>query len=193
VFVDTFINENVLRDDILTKKVWLQNTTVNDIVIIYYSGHGSMDKNNDYYLYSYNADITNIAANCIQYDDLENLLDGIPARRKLFLVNACYSGEFDENMEVFKLMKETFPELRRGTGAMTITSSYSNEWSYTDPSISDNNSAFGYALEKVLTENSNLTVNELKQKLDKKVYEISNEKQSPTFRSENLDMDFKIW
>jgi ankyrin repeat protein len=195
VFFDTLINENVLKKNILNKKQWLQNTTVNDIVIVYYSGHGSLYKNNDYYLYSYNVDTANIAQQGILYDDLENLLDGIPARRKLLLVNACHSGEYDKDMEIFKLMKETFPELRRGTGATIIASSYANEYSLTSSTTGrfGNNSAFGFAIEQLFLENKSLTVNELKTKLEKKVSKLSRNRQKPTFRNENLEMDFRIW
>jgi WD40 repeat protein len=192
VYIDTFINETVTRNRIVKKK-WLRNVTVNDVVIIYYSGHGSMDKNNDYYLYSYDVDTSNIAAKSIKYDNLENLLDGIPARQKLFIVNACHSGEFDDNMEVFRLMKETFPELRRGTGAMTIASSFADEYGLTGSSRFGNNSAFGFAIQEVLQNHSSLTVNEFKKYIENKVFELSRERQKPTFRNENLEMDFRIW
>ena len=193
VYIDTFINQNVLRKNIIAKKKWLQNTTENDIVIIYYSGHGKLDKNNDYYLYTYDTDTTDMSKNCIEYGELEYLLDSIPARRKLFLVNSCHSGEYDEDMKVFRLMKETFPELRRGTGAMTIASSYSDEFGLTGSKRFGNNSAFGFAIENILQNNTELSVNDFKIKLEEKVFKLSKQRQKPTFRNENLEMDFRIW
>ncbi|NJO89226.1 MAG: hypothetical protein HC831_09920 [Chloroflexia bacterium] len=193
VIVDTLLNNNILRNNVLNKKDWFQSTNVNDIVIIYYSGHGKLTDDKDYYLYSYDVDIADLAKNCIRYNQLESFLDGIPARRKLFLINACFSGEYDKNLEIFKKMKETFPDLRAGTGAMVIASSYADKESLTGSSFSDNNTAFGFSLESILRENKSLTVNELKQKLEKKVYEVSMEMQEPTYRSENLEMDFRIW
>jgi WD40 repeat protein len=193
IYIDTLMNQDVIRDSIISKKTWLHNTKVDDIVIIYYSGHGKIDKNKDYYLYTYDIAPKEISTNCIKYEDVESLLDAIPARRKVFLVNACHSGEYDENMKVFRLMKEIFPELRRGTGAMSIASSYADEYGLTGSRKYGNNSAFGFAIQKIFENNSRLTINEFKNLIETKVFELSRERQKPTFRNENLQVDFRIW
>ncbi|HEY6064337.1 MAG TPA: caspase family protein, partial [Chitinophagaceae bacterium] len=79
---------------VLKKK--LLQTTVNDKVIIAYSGHGLLSKNFDYYLSTYNVNFSRPEVNGLLYDELENLLDSIPARKKLMLIDACFSGEVDK-------------------------------------------------------------------------------------------------
>ncbi len=65
-------------------------------MIISYSGHGLLSKDYDYYLSTYNVNFQMPEENGLAYDELENLLDSIPARKKLMLIDACHSGEVDK-------------------------------------------------------------------------------------------------
>ena len=65
-------------------------------MIISYSGHGLLSKDYDYFLSTYSINFKNPAENGLPYDELENLLDSIPARKKLMLIDACHSGEVDK-------------------------------------------------------------------------------------------------
>ncbi len=95
--IDTIFNSNVTRKNILALKQKLMKTNVDDQVIIYVSGHGLLDNNFDFYFATYDIDFKNPAINGILYDNLEGLLDGIPARKKLLLIDACHSGEVDKD------------------------------------------------------------------------------------------------
>jgi len=94
--VDTFFNENLTKPDIIKIKRKLQSTNVDDIVIVSFSGHGLLNSAYDYFLSSYDIDFEKPENGGIPYEDVESLLDSIPARKKLMLIDACHSGEVDK-------------------------------------------------------------------------------------------------
>lgn len=105
IHLDNYLFDSVAtRENILGLKNKLLNTNVNDIVMLYVSGHGLLDKNFDFYFATHDIDFNNPSERGISYEELEWLLDSIPARKKLFLMDACHSGEVDKD------------ELRKGKG-----------------------------------------------------------------------------
>ena len=91
-----FTNEQVTRENILALKTMLLQTSVNDKVIISCSSHGLLDDSLNFYLAMHDVDFNNPKARGLKYEELESLLDGIPARQKLLLLDACNSGENDK-------------------------------------------------------------------------------------------------
>ena len=101
-FVKLFTNSTVTRENILGLKDYLnKNTTINDKVIISCSSHGLLDDSRNFYLAMHDVDFDNPKKRGLKYEELENLLDGIPARQKLLLLDACNSGENDKT-EILK-------------------------------------------------------------------------------------------
>ena len=96
IVIDTLFNEHVSISNVKALKQKLLQTTVNDKVIISYSGHGLLSKDYDYYLSTFNVNFAKPEENGLSYDELESLLDSIPARKKLMLIDACHSGEVDK-------------------------------------------------------------------------------------------------
>lgn len=96
--IDTllFTDKQVTKENILALKDYLKKTSVNDKVIISCSSHGLLDDSLNFYLAMYDVDFNNPKARGLKYKELENLLDGIPARQKLLLLDACNSGENDK-------------------------------------------------------------------------------------------------
>ncbi len=106
IIIDTLFDENVTLSNVQALKQKLLKTTINDKVIIAYSGHGLLSKQYDYYLSSFDVNFSKPEENGIAYEEIENLLDGIPARKKLLLLDACHSGEVDkEEMLVMQTAK----------------------------------------------------------------------------------------
>jgi hypothetical protein len=94
-----FTNPNVTRENILKLKQYLKDsTTVNDKVIISCSSHGLLDDSLNFYLATHDVNFDNPKARGLKYEELEGLLDGIPARQKLLLLDACNSGENDKSI-----------------------------------------------------------------------------------------------
>jgi len=90
------IDEQVNKDRIKAIKDLLQQTNVDDKVILFFAGHGFLDQDLNYFLGTYEVDPQNPSAHGLPYEQFEALLDGIPARQKLILIDACHSGEVDK-------------------------------------------------------------------------------------------------
>ncbi len=96
IIIDTLFDQQVTLSSVKAIKEKLIHTTINDKVIVAYSGHGLLSKAYDYYLSSYTVNFSKPEENGIPYEEIEFLLDGIPARKKLLLIDACHSGEVDK-------------------------------------------------------------------------------------------------
>ncbi|MFN6092427.1 MAG: caspase domain-containing protein, partial [Bacteroidota bacterium] len=94
--IKLYSNTQVVKENILDLKKYLKNTNVNDKVIISCSSHGLLDDNMNFYLAMHDIDFKNPKARGLSYEELESLLDSIPARQKLLLLDACNSGENDK-------------------------------------------------------------------------------------------------
>ncbi len=68
--------------------------SVDDRVILTYSGHGKIEEL-EYYLGLQDTDFSRLRSTGYSYRKLEYLLDTIPPRNKLILLDACYSGRID--------------------------------------------------------------------------------------------------
>ncbi|WP_164849939.1 caspase family protein [Mucilaginibacter limnophilus] len=79
----------------LLKQKFMQ-TGVDDIIIISVSGHGLLNASGDFFYAAYETNFTNPDVTALAYKDIEWLLDGVPARKKLVMIDACHSGESDK-------------------------------------------------------------------------------------------------
>ncbi|MDC0722069.1 caspase family protein [Nannocystis bainbridge] len=85
------------RENILAARQALQNTKIDDQVVVFVAGHGMLDTNLDYYFVTHDFEREAPGKRGLSYEQLESLLDGIPARRKLMMMDTCHSGEVDED------------------------------------------------------------------------------------------------
>jgi len=106
--VDTLLNDNATQANILALKERLLKTGVEDKVIISISGHGMTFKN-DFYFVTGITDANHPELEGVSYTQLEDLLDSIPARKKLLLLDACHSGEQPVGMDGLTLTSAAKP------------------------------------------------------------------------------------
>jgi len=169
-FTELYVNDEVTKSNMKAARSFLEKADIDDQVLVYISGHGLLDSELDFYFATHDTDFSNPKNNAILYDEIEGLLDGIPARKKLLLMDACHSGEVDKEATVaiadagnlpqgvkgqaifgsdnseadsFALMQELFSDLRRGTGAHVISSASGTEFSYEGDGF--DNGLFTYA------------------------------------------------
>lgn len=94
--VDTLIDADATKENITALRKKLLGTTINDRVIISVNGHGLLSDSLDFYFATHDVDFEKPQLRGLKYEDLEALLDGIPARKKLLLIDACHSGALDK-------------------------------------------------------------------------------------------------
>lgn len=115
VTVDTLFDSRATRDNILKLRDKFMQTGVDDQVIFFVSGHGLLDDNLDFYFATHNVDFKNPASGGLRYEELEGLLDGIPARKKLLLMDACHSGEVDKSRVTVSQSSTVLSKNQKGT------------------------------------------------------------------------------
>ncbi|MFQ5845420.1 MAG: caspase family protein, partial [Planctomycetota bacterium] len=95
VYTRTRVNDQVTADAIVEAKSFLEQARPEDTVVLFVAGHGLHDRDPaaTYYYLTYDADPEDLAGTAADFELIEDLLAGIAARNKLFLLDTCQSGE----------------------------------------------------------------------------------------------------
>lgn len=223
-------NKECTRDNVLALKDKLMKSKVDDYVYVHIAGHGLLDDELDFYFATVDIDFDDPAKNGLKYDEIEGILDGIPARNKLLLMDACHSGEVDKDDDFatddknseddtrgvtmftnknknkpktglrnsFELMRLLFADLKKGTGTVVISAASGSGYALEIEKIE--NGIFTYCLINGIqkgkadtNKDKIISVSELRNYIFNGVKELSNGKQQPTSRQENLMNDFRVW
>lgn len=105
VFHETVLDDQSTKENINALKGFLEKAGRNDVVMVFVAGHGLLDEKLDYYYATFDIDFNNPSQRGLLYSDLEELLDGISALKKLLFMDTCHSGEVDKD-EVESSKKE---------------------------------------------------------------------------------------
>lgn len=221
ITIDTLLNENVTVKNVFALKQKLLKTNVNDKVIVSFSGHGLINKEYDYFLSTYAVNFQKPEENGLPYDVLESLLDSIPSRKKLMLIDACHSGEVDKE-EFYSSNKiadsmglskggtlinfDSDPHLGLKNSFELMQSLFVNVGKNTGSIIISAAAGNEYALESgkwkngVFTycildamEKNPMKISELKKVLSERVEQLTNGLQKPTYRNETINVDWEVW
>lgn len=223
LIIDTLFNENVSISNVVALKKKLLQTNINDKVIISYSGHGLLNEQNDYFLSSYTVNFKHPEQNGMPYEIFEDLLDSIPARKKLLLIDACHSGEVDkDDLRKMNQVAEVNGLKRKGGDVGNTSSSqtiglqnsfqlmqelFVNVQKGSGATIISaaagdqfaleggklENGFFTYAILQYMQQNKEVSINALKKYVYEEVERLSGGLQKPTSRLENLELDWRVW
>lgn len=219
-------------ENITALEEYLKNTNVEDVVIMFFAGHGMLNKQKEYFFGTYDIEFKNPLGRGLSYTKIEALFNRTKALKKLLIMDTCHSGEVEEEdvkvdpdgdndkrnvttkefaerggaagapgvglYNSFELMQSLFSDIRRGTGATVISSAGGAEYAYESADWS--NGLFTYCMldglksrKADLDGDGKIQVSELRYYVGKEVSGLSDGKQHPTFRNENLAMDWVIW
>jgi len=223
IILKTLFNADVTIENVKTLKDSLKKSSVNDRVIVAYSGHGMLSKEYDYYLSTYSVNFEKPEENGLPYDELENLLDSIPARKKLLLIDACHSGEVDKD-ELFAMnktadslglktkgvivvggqqqrvgLKNSFELMQSlfvnvGKNTGAIIISAAAGNQYALEGVNNlPNGIFTYSILEAMQKYPSIKISELKKIVGERVEELTKGLQKPTSRNETIAVDWNVW
>ncbi|MCP3956119.1 MAG: hypothetical protein GY697_28475 [Desulfobacterales bacterium] len=99
VYLKTILNDQVTKKNIGKVKHFLAKAGTHDTVVLFIAGHGVHDRDPTatYYYLTHTADLSDLAGTCARFKDIEDILQGIRPRQKLFLMDTCESGEIEDD------------------------------------------------------------------------------------------------
>ncbi|MBN1648787.1 MAG: ankyrin repeat domain-containing protein [Spirochaetales bacterium] len=232
VHVLVYLNEKVNLYNIRNAGQFFGGSSVDDTVVLYISGHGMHDDDpaSTYYFITHDTELNNIGQTAANYKFIEELLQGITPRNKLFLMDTCNSGEvteetlsnvyqieqdqgmagrtiksrgsFDDRQKKaareYLFLKDRYitNDLFRRSGAVVFSSCRGSEVSFESPAVEN-----GYFTEAIIeafsgkadsNTDSNITLEELKSYVMKKVAEWTWNLQHPVVDRDNIFASFSF-
>ncbi len=95
--VKKMFNESFSNDSLSSLQTFFANASINDVVMVFFAGHGYLDDDLSYYFPTYYTDFTDPKINSVAYKSFEKLFQKMKPSRKLMFIDACFSGEVDED------------------------------------------------------------------------------------------------
>lgn len=93
----SFTNQQFGINDFAALRQKLEQANPQDMVVLFFAGHGILDKEFNYFFCPYNMDFNNPSKAGLSFDELEKALKKCKAYRKLLIMDSCHSGEIDKD------------------------------------------------------------------------------------------------
>lgn len=128
--IDILVDADATRENIARALNSLKRADEDDFIVITFSGHGTADHR----LVPVDTDVNDLVGTCISLDELAVLLDEIPSRQLVVVLDCCFSGGFG-GARVFAPTAVRAPtedrhsvaQLVRGDGRVVLTASSASE------------------------------------------------------------------
>ncbi len=215
-------NQSFSQDSVNALNSYFAKAGVNDVVMVFFAGHGYLDEDLSYYFPTYYTDFSDPKINSVAFSSFEKIFKSMKPIRKLMFIDACFSGEVDEEdiyiddteadsvktqrsssklfsqSTALEMSKAIFSDLRNNSGATIISSAGGTEAAFEGEEW--NNGLFTHCMLEGLKNSkadrnnaSKLSLSELQRFVSEEVYRLSDGKQSPTYRIENTSLDYELW
>ncbi|MCE3227050.1 MAG: hypothetical protein K0S32_1601 [Bacteroidetes bacterium] len=225
VQVKKMYNQSFTVDSMKTLSAFFSKAGINDVVMVFFAGHGYLDSDLSYYFPTYYTDFTDPKINSVAYKSFEKTFKDMKPIRKLMFIDACFSGEVDDEDVILspekkdgkdtgrsvrvagsvfaqstalELSKTVFSDLRQNSGATIISSAGGTEAAFEGEKW--NNGLFTHCLLRGLKKleadqnaDQKIMLSELQKFVAEEVYKLSEGKQMPTYRMENMVLDYELW
>ncbi|HRY54434.1 MAG TPA: caspase family protein [Spirochaetia bacterium] len=98
IVAKAYLDKEVTKAAMAQAKELLAGAKPEDVFVLFIAGHGvhDADKAATYYYLGHEAKLGDLAGSAIPFEEVEELLQGVAPRQKLFLMDTCESGEAEE-------------------------------------------------------------------------------------------------
>ncbi|MEL6101956.1 MAG: caspase family protein [Pseudomonadota bacterium] len=106
-----------------------------DIIVLYYSGHGLLDVNNRLYFATRESNLDDPATESLEASFVKDRMDDSRSKRQVVVLDCCHSGIFAEgarSANVLAISEDTFAPQGRGRYVMTASSAQQFAWEGTE-------------------------------------------------------------
>jgi caspase domain-containing protein/WD40 domain-containing protein len=184
VSVKLLADEEATKGDILDGLDWiLEETTQQDVAMVFLAGHGVNDAYGDYYYLSQNTNLKKLRRTAVAYNDIKTTVANL-AGKALFFIDTCHSGNVMGKRRGALDTTGIINELSAAeNGVVVFSSSTGRQYSLEDKAWG--NGAFTKALVegfsgKAAYRGNKITVNMLDLYISERVKELTKGKQTPT-------------
>lgn len=222
VEVKKMFNQAFNVDSLASLNNFFSKAGINDVVMVFFAGHGYLDDDLSYYFPTYYTDFSDPKINSVAYKSFEKMFQNMKPIRKLMFIDACFSGEVDEEglfnennttgkdttrsstslvfaqSTALEMSKAIFSDIRQSSGATIISSAGGTEAAFEGEKW--NNGLFTHCLLEGISNykadsnhDGKVMLSELQHFVADEVYKLSEGKQSPTYRMENTVLDYELW
>ena len=127
VEVLTDVDETAIRKGISRL---FANRKNDDLVVLYFSGHGVTDSRNDFYFSGISTDKNDLLSTAVSSDYVQKAMNQRGSKRQVLILDCCHSGAFPKGMTAKDIAKVNLSPKLGGEGRAILTASDSTQYAF---------------------------------------------------------------
>ncbi|MFN7759416.1 MAG: caspase, EACC1-associated type [Pseudanabaena sp.] len=106
------------------------NRKNDDLVLLYFSGHGVTDSRDDFYLSGISTDKNDLLSTAVSSDYVQKAMNQRGSKRQVLILDCCHSGAFPKGMTAKDIGKLNLSPKLGGEGRAILTASDSTQYAF---------------------------------------------------------------